>query len=125
MKTTQITLPPDTQSPRRARRAVKEAVDGAAASRLVDMAALLVSEMVTNAVLHARSEIHLTVDCEDGSITVEVADHSPLPPSIRHYSHEAATGRGMQLVEQLADAWGTRTDADGKVVWFTLGMPTA
>lgn len=123
MPTTEITLAPDTQSPRRARRAVQETVEANAA--LAEIASLLVSEMVTNAILHARSEIRLTVACDGDHITVEVADRSPMGPVVRHFSPEAGTGRGMQLIEQLADSWGTRPGADGKVVWFTLSNPAA
>ena len=114
----QVTLPPDTESPSRARHFVCDALSGRHAP--LDVVALLVSEIVTNAVLHARSEVTLTVRMDSDSVRVEVADNSVAAPQQRPISDEAVTGRGMFLVEQLADDWGTSPAGDGKVVWFEL-----
>jgi anti-sigma regulatory factor (Ser/Thr protein kinase) len=114
----QVTLPPDTESPSRARHFVCDALSGREAP--LDVVALLVSEVVTNAVLHARSEVTLTVRIDNQSVRVEVADRSAAVPEQRPFTDDAVTGRGMYLVEQLADHWGTDPAADGKVVWFEL-----
>ena len=85
-----------------------------------DTATLLVSELVTNAVLHARTECELVVRFADEVLRVEVHDQSPVPPGLRRYQPDAATGRGMLLIETLASAWGTDLSGEGKQVWFEL-----
>ena len=90
---------------------------------MVDMVLLLVSEIVTNAVLHARSEIRLSIGWNGDAVRVEVADHSPLVAAPRRFSEMATTGRGMQMVDEVADTWGLRPVDDGKVIWFELKMP--
>jgi anti-sigma regulatory factor (Ser/Thr protein kinase) len=114
-----VTLPPATTSPWRARAFVTEALPEAESDLVADVA-LLVSEMVTNAVLHAHSEVHLSVDSTDAGIRVEVSDCVRSAPVIRNFSDEAATGRGMHLVEEIADRWGTEPRRDGKCVWFEV-----
>lgn len=93
---------------------------------MVEIATLLVSEAVTNAVLHAGTEVRVRVGRDGRSVRVEVADTSPAVPLRRHASADAATGRGMLLIEELSDSWGLQRSADGKVVWFELvAEPTA
>lgn len=89
---------------------------------MTDMVLLLVSEVVTNAVLHARTEIRLGIGWNGDAVRVEVADHSPLAATPRPFSEMATTGRGMQMVDQVADTWGLRPVDDGKVIWFELTM---
>ena len=91
---------------------------------LVDTASLLVSELATNAVLHARTPYALRVLRDDEQVRVDVLDGSLVQPRRRLNSATAATGRGVALVEELASAWGA-TAADelegfAKGVWFTL-----
>jgi anti-sigma regulatory factor (Ser/Thr protein kinase) len=84
-------------------------------------AALMVSELVTNAVLHGVGAISLRIDVERDAVRVEVADEGnvALPPSPEPGAHG---GWGLQIVEQLADDWGV---LDGSTkVWFRLGRPT-
>ena len=114
-------LPPDAGSAGRARRLVGEVLEEAGLEALADVATLLVSETVTNAVLHAATDVGLTVLAEDGELRVEVRDGSSVLPGIRHYEDEATTGRGVGLVELLATGWGVDAEPDGKTVWFTLG----
>ena len=114
-------LPPQASSAGRARRIMVEVLEEAGLEELADIAVLLVSEMVTNAVLHAATEVGLTVVADDGSLRVEVRDGSSVRPGIRHYEDEATTGRGVGLVELLATDWGVEAEPDGKTVWFTLG----
>lgn len=90
----------------------------------VDTVLLLVSEVVTNAVLHARGAIRLVVEDHDEVVRVEVFDSSPLPPRMHHFRLASATGRGLRLLDQLSQTWGVDTvSGDGKVVWFEVGMP--
>ena len=118
--TIELTLPPDTDSPRRARRFLQDALDARAPEGVLDVATLLLSEVVTNAVLHARTEVRVAVSWVADRLRVEVADASPLAPTPRNFSEDAGTGRGMLLVAELADDWGTQPAEPGKVVWFEL-----
>jgi len=115
----EVVLPPDIESPRRARRFVEHALT-AGAAEIGDVVALLVSEVVTNAVLHARTEVHVRIGLDDRTVRVEVADRCPAGPHKAPAMRQASTGRGMMLVEELADAWGTEARGDGKVVWFEV-----
>lgn len=88
---------------------------------LIDEATLLVSEVVTNAVLHAATGIELICTVETGRLCVEVRDRSPVLPGRRHYHDDAMTGRGLGMVEELASAWGVEpAPTGGKTVWFEL-----
>jgi len=80
---------------------------------------LLVSELVTNAVLHARTEVHVAASIEAGRILVSVGDDDPEHAPHRPERGELATsGRGLWLVERLATSWGVEVRATSKVVWF-------
>jgi hypothetical protein len=83
-------------------------------------AALLVTELVTNAVLHARTAVHLRLERRDESIRVEVRDGSSARPAIRHHSLESTTGRGLALVARLARSWGVDVAGAGKTVWVDI-----
>lgn len=103
-----------------ARRFVRTALDGAARD-LVDTAQLLVSELVTNAVLHARTEVEVSVARLEGRVRVGVGDRRPgrgLVP--QRCSPYAGTGQGLVLVEQLASPFGADGGDGGKTVWFEL-----
>ncbi len=115
-------LPPEPASVGRARRLVATAVTASGQGDLVDVATLLVSEVVTNSVLHAGTEIHLTCHPRRTGVRVEVSDRSALAPSVRNYDNEAMTGRGLALVSMLSASWGMNVDDAGKTVWFELGL---
>jgi anti-sigma regulatory factor (Ser/Thr protein kinase) len=81
---------------------------------------LLVCELVTNAMLHAGSSVDLRLLRRRERVRVEVTDSSTAPPRRRadRYASEAMGGRGIMLIEELADDWGVeRVGSDGKVVW--------
>jgi anti-sigma regulatory factor (Ser/Thr protein kinase) len=89
----------------------------------VDTVLLLVSEVVTNAVLHARSDIRLVVEDRDVIVRVEVHDGSPMPPRMHRFRLASATGRGLRLLDQLSRTWGVEAvSGAGKVVWFEVGL---
>jgi anti-sigma regulatory factor (Ser/Thr protein kinase) len=90
---------------------------------LFDVVALLASELVTNAILHARSEVELSVRLTPTAIRVEVADHSIQHPVPREAAPEDTSGRGLALVETLASAWGVDERTGGKSVWFEVPRP--
>jgi anti-sigma regulatory factor (Ser/Thr protein kinase)/anti-anti-sigma regulatory factor len=91
---------------------------------LVDRAVLLVGELVTNAVVHARTELGLRVELRGDLLHLAVRDGSPrLLRLVTVPDPEAEGGRGLWLVEQLARAWGVNRHPDGgKVVWCTLHL---
>ena len=81
---------------------------------------LLVSELVTNAILHSTDLIEVSAERDGPWVTVEVSDRSPAKPIVKTYGQEAATGRGLRLVEALAASWGVRGDETRKSVWFKV-----
>ncbi|HSO96358.1 MAG TPA: ATP-binding protein [Acidimicrobiia bacterium] len=116
-----IELPPEPASPAAARRFVTESLASSIGAP-VEVATLLVSELVTNAVLHARTPMVLNVTARDGSVRVEVQDCSAALPALRYYDRTAPTGRGLQMLDVLASQWGVDTDDGYKTVWFELAV---
>ncbi|MEU8782683.1 ATP-binding protein [Streptomyces sp. NPDC048637] len=105
-----------------ARRLVRTALAAWGMEELADDAALVVSELVTNAVLHARSEVIRLVISRPGPATVRigVVDRSKAPPRHRRSEDDNGSGRGLVLVAGLAAAWGTDPLPWGKRVWSEL-----
>jgi len=83
-------------------------------------ARLLTSELVTNTIVHAHSDVDVHIHLTDDCVRVEVEDHAPAMPSPVSASPDAISGRGLQIVSKLASAWGVSPRTDGKVVWFEL-----
>ncbi|MGW0633339.1 ATP-binding SpoIIE family protein phosphatase [Streptomyces sp. NPDC002758] len=78
---------------------------------------LVVSELVTNAIRYARPPVQLRVILERGSLTCEVSDGSDTSPHLRRARIYDEGGRGLFIVAQLAERWGTRHSRDGKTIW--------
>lgn len=99
-------------------------------SELSDRAALVVGELVTNAILHGLGPIDVALRLEAGPptarLSIEVHDRQPrLPvPTARSPDAALAFGRGLHLVEAISVAWGARPTTDGKVVWATVEPPS-
>ena len=85
-------------------------------------AILLVSEMVTNAIVHGRGPIHLRVRRASEHLLVEVSDTATAVPRKLRPTSSDVHGRGLQLVAMMADEWGTRPIHDGKSVWCALEL---
>jgi len=83
-----------------------------------------VSELVTNAVLHARSSAEVTMRLGKGELWVGVSDESTGAAARKRYGPDAETGRGLLLVERIATAWGSEPSGAGKLVWFQLAPGT-
>ncbi len=126
---------------------------------MIDEVTLAVSELVTNAVLHARTHIEVELCVIGGSMAVSVIDRDPRPPVVRPVrldlladldaagpevapsatadvddrhsttyvgsSGSIAGGRGLLIVDALADEWGVAERADGKEVWLTIPVQWA
>ncbi len=80
---------------------------------------LLVSELTTNALRHATGPFEVRVRAKP-RVRVEVRDGSTRLPTVKDIDTTEESGRGMQIVSQLARSWGIEQRADGKVVWFEL-----
>ena len=89
----------------------------------LDVAGLLVTELVSNAVLHAKTDMLLVVDVVPGRVELRVQDGSPEEPALQELHVDAATGRGLAIVEELATAWGVDRDRGLKVVWASIDFP--
>lgn len=89
---------------------------------LTDRAALLVSELVTNAILHGRGRPQVTIDLSPEVVRVSVGDDSPTLPRRPEIATDSTSGRGLAMVEAFADAWGVEPDGEGKRVWFELRL---
>jgi two-component sensor histidine kinase len=90
---------------------------------VLEVAVLLTSELVTNAVRYGGPLIVLTVHDQADTLRVEVHDDGPWLPVAADRDERATGGRGLQLVESLAHAWGTSARGAGhlgKAVWFAL-----
>ena len=86
------------------------------------IAALVVSELSTNAIIHTHSAFSLDVEIRDETIRIEVADTSrTLPPRSAVPSSQAHGGRGLAIVDQLCQSWGAHSvGGNGKIVWGEL-----
>ena len=114
-------LEPLAASAGEARRLVRQALAEVDETVALDAAELAVSELVTNAVLHAATAVQLTVEVTDDAITVSVRDWHPRLPTQRHWGATATTGRGLGLVASLTDDFGVHPEQPtGKSVWFRL-----
>jgi histidine kinase-like protein len=89
-------------------------------AELIETMVLMVSEVVTNAILHSGSGAELRLILSGETVRAEVRDRSSALPAVKQYSETATTGRGMLIVEALATAWGTEVEGKGKVVWFSV-----
>lgn len=104
-----------------ARAFVLAALEGTPAAHRSDDVALAATELVTNAVLHGREPIGVTVRVVDNGVRIEVRDGSALSPAFSMLDPTAVTGRGLLLVSAVSDRWGVDPDGEGKVVWFVVG----
>jgi anti-sigma regulatory factor (Ser/Thr protein kinase) len=112
----ELRLDPEPTSVSRARRWLSRQLEAWGLEDLDYDMSVVLSELVTNAVLYARTQITVTVK-RNANVRLEVADASPVLPNLREYGAENTTGRGLHLVSALASAWGCDRLDDGKTVW--------
>ena len=126
MSTSDWSLPPQPVSVPFARSAVRSFLSSVDPQLVSEAAVLVVSELVSNAVLHARPDpapIELHVQADERVVHIEVRDHDPDPPRRRHGvpGPEEDRGRGLHIVHSVADDWGwDRVEGNGKIVWCDL-----
>ena len=119
-----LTLPAALQSVRVARTFVREhCAEQQLPAELCDDAVLLTSELVSNAVMHGRSEVELRVGRKGRCLHVSVHDENSRHPARVREDPNALDGRGLALVAALSSSWGVRDDPTGKAVWFELVLP--
>ena len=115
-----VQLACQTRSVSKARAFAVNVLRDAGLGHLVDDCKLLVSELVTNVVLHAGTDFEVRCLMFSTGARFEVRDGSSVLPGIRHYDVTSATGRGIALVEAIATRWGADLEPQGKVVWFQI-----
>jgi anti-sigma regulatory factor (Ser/Thr protein kinase) len=108
------------RSPARARRAAAEVVAQLHLEPVGDDLALVVSELVTNAVRHAGPPMWMQIQADDERVTVAVADSSLRQPAARQAVDGAEGGRGLPMINLLAAETGVREHPPGKTVWAAL-----
>lgn len=117
-------LPVDLAAPAMARALVREACADWQVTEAEDAAALVVSELVSNAVQHARSTCRVTVAIEDAGLRVGVRDYAPgQEPRPRPVDFDRASGRGLHLVALVSSSWGVQQHLDGKTAWALIPLP--
>lgn len=131
----QLEVGPDPAEVGRARRWARSRLVGSGIGDdepLAETLILLISELVTNAVVHTGCPAVLRMlfgggGGGSGTVRVEVADASDRPPLQRHAEGEDTNGRGLELVDGLADRWGWQPEGAGKQIWCEVdrGAPAA
>lgn len=117
-------LGPDVASSAAARRFMEETLRRWACGDVLDVVNLLVTELVTNAVVHGGSEADVSVILTPSALRVEVGDQDDFVPSPKGTADDWATsGRGLALVETMSRAWGVEKAPQGKVIWFEVDRP--
>ena len=114
-----VRLPAAPAAARTARGLVRDALSSVD-NELLSSIELLVSELVTNTVLHTSSGARLDVHVNRATIRVEVFDEDATLPELRMPDDHETGGRGLQLVDHIASRWGSEPQRDGKVVWFEI-----
>lgn len=122
-----IELSPEPASVAFARRWSRALVVQAGVAEIADTMVLLVSELVSNVVLHAGTPCQLLIDADAQRVRVEVVDGSDVLPEAQALTDPLAqSGRGLQLVQGLSTAYGIDPEpGGGKRVWFELAVSSA
>lgn len=114
----------ETSSAAKARRFVRRSCLGWADSEVVDVAALLTSELVANAVVHAHSPAVVVLSRSENTLRVDVIDLGDSMLVVERDRQLGDGGRGLPLVDALSNSWGVTPLVLGKSVWFTLQAPS-
>ncbi|WP_051451688.1 ATP-binding protein [Actinospica robiniae] len=124
VRTAMFRFDPVPESAGKARRSARTVLSTWGLQALCEDVDLVVSELITNALLHtglgpggAPTPVRLELELDGDALTCRVVDSSPLPPQPEEADHDAESGRGLILVEALADAWDWEDLPEGKAVW--------
>ncbi|HEX6677982.1 MAG TPA: ATP-binding protein [Actinomycetes bacterium] len=121
-----IALAPVATAASRARRFVRRVGSSWAIDELAEAAILLTNELVTNAIVHARTPIDLRLELRGSRLRIAARDQDPRPVRPRAENRQAERSRGLLIVARAARAWGVDDHpGGGKVVWCTLDVPEA
>ena len=115
-----VDLPAATTAPRDARRFTVDTLRSWGVDGAVEEAELIVSELVTNALRHASSPSRLVLAADGACLRIEVADNGAGGAVRRRSRPEDTGGRGLLLVEAMADRWGSHHDGHEHVVWCEI-----
>jgi PAS domain S-box-containing protein len=118
--TARLLLPGDLTGPRTARHFLSERLRCWGADRFVERAALCTSEVVTNAIVHGGARAELVGVLHADTLRVTVRDEVPDGPRSRETALDDTSGRGLSILDAIADDWGVVSREDGKEVWFEL-----
>lgn len=118
-------LPAEVTSGVRARTQLRQLLSAWGLGGLFDDAELLLSELISNAVVHAHSPVTVTISRHRDVLHVEVSDHGPGVAHRRDGHLDDTHGRGLMLVDAISSMWGVTANDDAKTVWFRLAAPAA
>ena len=122
----ELALPPDLAAVSAARRFVAACcLRAGLAETVLETAVLLTSESVTNAFVHGRSDVRLSVALVPDGLMIEVGDDNSRHPGLVDTDDNALDGRGLHILQMLAAGWGVRDEVVGKTVWFQVLADTA
>ena len=122
----EVELPPAATTPADARQIARQACRDWGIPNAADDVSLVVSELVTNAVVHAKTPLILAIEREGPTLAVAVGDGQPAAPWLTAQSPESSGGRGIALVSRLSTNWGVVRTVLGKTVWASLNVaPTS
>jgi len=122
MTTATATFEPNVRAPGEARHWVRDLLDEwSVGDQVIEDTVLLVSELITNVALHGRTAADVIVDLDDHRLHAVVHDDNSRLPTVSAVPADAASGRGLFIVDAIADDWGVSpVRDDGKGVWFEL-----
>lgn len=115
-----LSVDPDPAAVRGARHELDRWLRAQGRAEQADTASLLLSELLTNVVLHARTRATVRITLDGDCLRVVVSDGAPGLPTRRRPSSDSVTGRGLLIVDAMSDSWGVEPDSSGKSVWFEL-----
>jgi DNA-binding NarL/FixJ family response regulator len=115
-----LALPRDLSSVARARKFVAEALTKWGIDALAPDAMIVVSELVTNAVTHARSDCEVRLAVDEGGVRIAVIDSGEGTPDPRPFNEDQPSGRGLHIIGALSTAWGVDDVPEGKMVWAEM-----
>lgn len=120
LQTERTLLPQVPASARASRQVLLGVLEGWTSDETRDAAALLISELVTNVVRHAATDVDVRIAVGSRTVRVEVTDRNPQVPVVRSPAPTDVGGRGMRIVDELSLRWGVEARRTGKSVWFEL-----